>query len=622
MRLACAAFACLLLAPVAWGAGPSLVRTDPLGAQRGQTVVVHFAGQRLQDAAELMLYDAGIAVQKVAPVNAGQVDVTLTIAPDCRLGEHLVRLRTNSGVSEMRGFWVGALPEVKEVEPNGDFEKPQPIPLNSTVTGRITSEDVDYFQVECKKGQRLSVEVEGIRLGTQFWDPAVAILDSRRFELAANDDSALTGQDPGCSVVIPADGKYIVQLRESSYQGNEGAFYRMHVGTFPRPTAVFPAGGRPGEEVEFRFAGDPAGEVRQKIKLGTPALGFQRLHCQTPEGVHPAGIKVRVVDLPTVQDTPTADDHSRAVLSAVPGAFTGVISKPGERKFVRFSGKKGATFDATCYARKLGSPLDPVIHLAVLGPKGELGGQIIADDDGLGGVDSMFRVTLPQDGDYVLWVRDHLNKGAPDYFFRVELTPSLSASVVGLPKADPNNVGNQDRQAIAVPRGGRAVMLLSLNRVDWSAPAHFAFPNLPAGVTPRHDVLDPSQGVLPVVLEAKADAPLAGALTAVSATPGDDKIKAPCRTEVEGCFNLALNNTPFYRTTSDRVAVTVSEPAPYSIEVVEPKSPLPQNGSRYLKVIAKRAPGFKGPIGVYTVYTPPGVGIQGATTIVRPRRAR
>src|SRR5262249_33794209 len=144
------------------------------------------------------------------------------------------RVRTKTGVSEMRTYWVGNLPAVDEVEPNNDFDKPQPIPLNVTVHGVVANEDVDYYVVECKKGQRLSAEIEGMRLATTLFDPYIAILDSKRFELAASDDSPLLGQDAMISVVVPADGKYLIQVRESAYGGNGACAYRLHVGTFPR----------------------------------------------------------------------------------------------------------------------------------------------------------------------------------------------------------------------------------------------------------------------------------------------------------------------------------------------------------------------------------------------------
>ena len=52
------------------------------------------------------------------------------------------------------------------------------------------NEDVDYFEFNAK-GQRISVEVEAIRLSGPLFDPYVAILDENRFELATSDDSEL-----------------------------------------------------------------------------------------------------------------------------------------------------------------------------------------------------------------------------------------------------------------------------------------------------------------------------------------------------------------------------------------------------------------------------------------------
>ena len=54
-----------------------------------------------------------------------QVKVAVKIAPECRLGEHHLRVRTATGISELRTFWVGALPSIDEKEPNSDFAAPQ-----------------------------------------------------------------------------------------------------------------------------------------------------------------------------------------------------------------------------------------------------------------------------------------------------------------------------------------------------------------------------------------------------------------------------------------------------------------------------------------------------------------
>jgi len=600
----------LAVAGVASAASPNFNDVSPKGGQRGTEVVLTLTGGNLADTQEVLLDAAGLKVTKTEAVSAGVVKVSVAIPADCRLGEHALRLRTATGLSELRTFWVGALPVVNEVEPNTLFESAQPIPLNVTVHGVIDAEDADHFVVECKKGQRLSVEVEGMRLGVAFWDPFVAILDARRFELALNDDSTLLGQDAGCSVVIPADGKYTVLLRDSSYGGSAACRYRLHVGTFPRPTAILPAGGRPGEEVEFRFLGDPLGEVRQKVKLPAAPDAQFRLHCVTADGTNPTGFRVRLGDLPGVVESGANVTAAAATPAAAPGAFHGVVSKPGESKYFKFAAKKGQVFDAQCYARRLGSPLDPIMHVA----RADTGQYLQGNDDAVG-PDSAFRFTAPEDKDYVLFVNDHLLKGGPDYFFRLELTAVTGATATGIPKVDGNNVSNQDRQALAVPRGGRFATLVTVTRADWAGPAAVAFEKLPAGVTLVADPTDPGQGVVPVVLEAKADAPLAGVMTGLTASPTDGKTVAPSRLSLDVNFNLGVNNNAFHRYTTDRAAVAVTEAAPFTVEAVEPKAGVPQNGSLNVKVLVKRTPAFKGPVTLTPLFTPPGMGITGSTVV-------
>jgi hypothetical protein len=591
-------------------ASPSLGGIQPRGAQRGTEVVLTFSGGRLGDSQEVLVYYPGITVKKLEVVNDATLKVTVAIAPDCRLGEHAFRVRTASGISEVRTFLVGALPVVEEKEPNSEFDKPQPVPLNCTVHGVVENEDVDYFVVECKKGQRLSVEIEGMRLGVTFFDPYVAILDSRRFELATGDDSPLAQQDGGCSVLITADGPYIVQVRESAYGGNGACQYRLHIGTFSRPTAVLPAGGKPGEELEVTFLGDPTGPIKQKVKLPTDDdHGYWRLHCQTPEGINPSGMKFRLTDLSNVIEVGNNNSAQTATPGTAPGAFNGIVAKPGEADYFKFTAKKGQVFDIHCYARRLGSPLDPVMHIGILG------GAYLAGNDDSAGPDSYFRFTAPEDKEYALWVHDHLFKGGPDYFYRIEITPVQPRIETTIPRVDGNNPANQERQTISIPRGGRYAALLVANRADFGGPLLMGLEKLPHGVTLTADQMDPGLNIVPAVFEAKSDAPIGGFLTGITATHVDPNIKVPCKTVFDAVYSIGPNNTPFMRHYTDRTAVAVTEPAPYSIEVLEPKVPLVQNGSYNLKIVAKRAEGFKGAITVFPLWTPPGLGIQGSAAI-------
>src|SRR5215207_2148844 len=184
-----AGLALLLASTVARAASPALSSVLPRGGQRGAEVQITLAGDRLADAQELFLYKPCVTVKKLEVVDAKQIKAHLAIAADAPLGEHALRVRTATGISELRTFWVGPLPIVAEVEPNNDVAKPQKIALNTTVEGLIKNEDLDYFSIDLKKGQRVTAEVEGIRLGGgPLFDPCVAITSAEKVEVAESDD--------------------------------------------------------------------------------------------------------------------------------------------------------------------------------------------------------------------------------------------------------------------------------------------------------------------------------------------------------------------------------------------------------------------------------------------------
>ncbi|MFM7149801.1 MAG: peptidase, partial [Gemmataceae bacterium] len=97
-----------ILATTLSAATPVLNGVSPRGVQRGKDVVLVFSGARLADAKEVLFYTPGFQVGKLEVVNDAQVKVTVNIPATCDLGEHAVRLRTQSGLSELRTFWVGA----------------------------------------------------------------------------------------------------------------------------------------------------------------------------------------------------------------------------------------------------------------------------------------------------------------------------------------------------------------------------------------------------------------------------------------------------------------------------------------------------------------------------------
>lgn len=596
---------------MAFSASPTVTSVMPRGGQRGTEATVTLGGARLADAQELLWYTPGISVSKVDAKDT-QVVATIRIAPDCALGEHAMRLRTASGLSELRTFWVGALPIVNEKEPNNDFAAPQPIPFGCTVHGTITSEDVDYFVVDAKKGQRVSVEIEALRLASNpnvgVFDPFIAILDAKRFELATSDDTSLLQQDGCLSIIAPADGKYVVQVRESAYRGNAVSHYRLHVGTFPRPLSVFPLGGRPGEPTAFRFLGDPAGEIARTITLPESPADRFALPAEDAGGVSPAGIPIRVNGLANVLEAEPNDAAPQATKGAAPCAFNGIIGKLKDHDHFRFAAKAGQTFDIGCFARRLGSPLDPVIW--ILNPAGAM---IASNDDNPGTPDSYLRFSAPADGEYVIGIRDHLYKGGPTYSYRIEVAPVSPRVAVSVPQFAQFS---QDRQWIVVPRGNRYATLVTTARADVGGEVTVEAVGMPAKVAVATEAVAPYMGLTPAVIEAAADAPLAGSLAEFVAKPVDPKQPFASRFRMRSELVYGTpNNATYWSYSAPKVAVAVTEPAPFRISIVEPKVPLVHGGSMNLRIVAERQAGFTGPITIYPLYNPPGVGSAGAATI-------
>jgi hypothetical protein len=506
-------------------------------------------------------------------------------------------VRTATGLTNLRTFHVGTQPEMTEAEPNNEFEKPQAVPLGTVVNGVVTNEDVDFFVCEVKKGERISVEVEGLRLGRTFFDPAVAILDEKRFEVAAADDSPLCQQDAYCSVLAPEDGKYIIELRETSYRGDDASTYRLHVGKFPRPAVAFPGGGPKGKPLEVKWLGDPAGEKTATITLPDgPRLDY-RASLEDESGAAPTGTPLRLVDVPNSLEAEPNNAPENATKVELPSAMCGVIGEAGDVDRFRFAAKKGEVYDFLLVARDIRSPLDGVLRL--LNAKGE--GLTGADDNG-GKPDSYIRFTIPEDGEYIAEVTDHLTQGGATYLYRLEATkPAPGVDVVLEERTQ------YEATEVVVPQGNRAALMVTANRAEFGGELNVGFGELPAGLTQEVQPLAADYNRVPVLLKAAADAPLAGKLTTVTAELVDKSQLVVSRFRQQTWLIRGSNNVNVWSHYADRAAVAVVQPAPFTISVVEPKSPIVQSGTKELKVTAEKRDGFDGRIAVRMLYDPPGL---------------
>ncbi len=605
--------AALFIAMSAQAASPVVSAITPPGGQRGGEVDVVLAGERLSDARGFLFFSPGIEVTNLESADEKKLKAHLKIAADCPLGEHALRVWTATGVSDVNTFQVGPFPSVSEAEPNNDAAQAQPVALNNTINGVIKDEDIDFVSVELKKGQRLTAVVEGMRLGQTLFDPCVAIMTKDGRELTANDDNSLLLQDPIASIIAPEDGTYLVAVRESTWGGNEKSAYRLHVGTFPQPLAVYPPGGPAGEKINVTFFGDIAGPISQAIalpeRIQNPKSKIQNLFAEQDSLIAPAANLIRVSPFPNVLEVEPNNDtqHATGTDKAPPFAINGAIGEKGDTDFFKFAAKKGEEFEVNVYARRLRSPLDSVLTIF------DAQGKRLASNDDSNGTDSYLRFKVPADGSYCIAVADQLKRGGLEFVYRVEVTavaPDIALTIPEMVK------DTQERQAVALPRGNRFGALIRAKRSDFGGDIVLDANGLPGGVAIRADAMAGGVDTLPVVFEAAADAQVSGTLCEIAAHPADAGNTA--RGHYAQAIDLVLgqpNNTPYYKTSVEKMAVAVSEEAPFKIEIVQPKAPMVQNGSMNLKVVAERLNGFKGAINLSMLWNPPGVGAQATVTI-------
>lgn len=592
----------------AFASTPEVLMMSPPGVQRGTTTEVTITGARLKDAKQILFFSPGIEATNVTATEDNVCKATITVAPDCTCDLHAFRVYTTTGLSNIRYMGVGALPIVTEVEPNSEFAKPQAIGINSTVHGIVQSEDVDYYAVDLAKGQSLTVELEGLRLSYMydFFDPFVAILDSKRFEMARSDDMPLVQQDGICSMVAPEAGRYIIEVRESSFGGSDRAQYRLHVGSYPRPLAMYPSGGPAGQPLNVTCIDSLGQQWQQTLQIPADAKGTYRAWAEKDGLVAPSPNYLRVTPCQNVLEQPENDDPNKVTCVEGMAAFNGVLEKDNDTDWFGFTAKKDQQYEIRAYARStLRSPVDAVIMIHKVG-----GGQIAANDDS-GGPDAFISFKVPEDGNYAIGIRDHLGVGGAHYVYRIEVVPPQPEVATSV-----NEMERWVSQVVNVPAGARMAVEANLVRRFVGGAGSLTIPDLPPGATLANTPVAADLTMVPLMIHAAADAPLQGKLVdLVSQLPLTPEQLLQGHLEQRCQIIRGQNNVDVWGYNGNRLAIAVTEPAPFDIQVVQPQVPLVRDGSMDLMVKAIRKEGFVQPIQLRLLSLPPGVGASGSIAI-------
>jgi hypothetical protein len=190
--------------------------------------------------------------------------------------------------------------------------------------------------------------------------------------------------------------------------------------------------------------------------------------------------------------------------------------------------------------------------------------------------DPLLDFTAPADGEYILGVEDERGQGGADYVYRVEVLPDTNAVYTYIAAEPENQQVPQARQTVSVAAGNRVpaqIALFSTNR-QYIGDLELVGVNLPPGVTLHAPKILTGQTKIPVVFEAAPGTKLQSALVdlVVRPVPSGDPLTSGFRQTI--MMNGYGNNDYYLHTPVDKLALAVTETAPFHIKVEEPNRPL------------------------------------------------
>jgi hypothetical protein len=260
----------LTLAPV-----PLVLSAYPAGGRRGTTVATRMQGPGLGEGARADARLDGPGSVMAARLASGSTPYPLQVSD-----------------------W----PEEMEQEPNDSAATATPAAVPAVLNGRLQKPgDTDLYRVSLHKGEAWRFETWVERLGSAT-DTSLAVLTAAGQTVASSDAGAPGSRDPRVFFTPPADGEYLLQIRETAMSRlGERLVYRLEAVPQPPDFQVeasaelldMQPGGVGDLEVAVRRLGGFAGAVQLEVQ-GLPE-GVAAAPLELPPGQEKAKLHLTAV---------------------------------------------------------------------------------------------------------------------------------------------------------------------------------------------------------------------------------------------------------------------------------------------------------------------------------------
>jgi hypothetical protein len=568
----------------------------PAGGQRGATVTATVLGSNLQGAVGVHVSGPGVTGTVVTADKPDTMQISLVIAADAELGERDLRVLTPGGCSNRCRFMVGELPELNEVEPNTEKNQAQALAaLPVLVNGQLLEPDVDCFTFTANAGQTIVCAFQGRSLlpyipdAVPGWLDGCLTLNGPDGKPVASVDDYHLGPDPVLIYTIPADGQYLLEVRDVVYRGRWTFVYRLSIGVLPYLASLYPLGGQRNTtaQLELRGVNLPVATLSLAIPPDSPAMRQVGL-----TDLHPRSncLPLAVGDAPDAAEAEPNDTLAQAQRVTAPVAINGRIQQPTDNDYFIFAAKANQVLALDVLARRLGSPVDSMLYLY-----NAQGGELNRNDEWVDPTrpllthyaDSRIIYTFPADGDYVIRIKDIQRNYGDEYAYRLQIAP---------PRPDYFLLVTPDNPRMT--KGDTIIITVRAVRLDgFGGEIAVSVPNLPAGFLASNAVIPAGQDQTRLTLSAPADATvnvLTPTITGTADIGGAPAVRVACGAEnVTQAFSLqhVVPTQELAVAVLDPVLLTLtSNVAPTALQEVKP------GASVSVAVKATRHGGATGPV--------------------------
>ena len=614
---------------------------EPPVAERGRTTRVTFVGTRLTGATELWTsLPAGVVrAIPVPPARDGSVAFDLKVAADAPVGVCGVRVATTGSLSNVHLFLIDDLP----VRPVPRPAAPPPkVAFPASLWGTFREAEVDRVAIDVQPGQRVSFEAVGNRFGKDA-DPLVTIRDGAGRWVAERDNDPGLYFDCRFEHVFTSGGTYTVEVRDSRFHGSPHATYVLRMGRFPAARVAVPAVVPPGGKTSVHLPELAGAAAVPSFPTGTRAglalatvcrpgdegsawlpLEVSPLPVYTTSASNPVHERVALVlSAATAAGLPVAGVCDRSALAAtaflgvravgiessLPAALCGVLDQPASHGRFWLRLRAGQIIWLHADARSFNSAADPEVVIT-----DSLGRELKRAADPGQEEPVQFDFTAPTDGPYAVVVRDATRDGGAAFAYRVEVRPS-----------GPRVQALAEVEGLTVPQGSWQPVPITLTRGNYNGPVRLSLHGAPPGITLTPTVVPGTDNSIVCKLAADCNVPTAlytFQIEAHTPSPWDgDSVRAvvavpptafplqpPNLTRTRPMIDRQRVNVDLIPFTlredqrrlppalTDRFALLVTPPSPFTVDLPEPTVTLARYLHADFPIRSTRIPGFDGPI--------------------------